>query len=232
MRTLLLILLTSVASLVQAQDFKKHFSDYTSLVISRGIDARLVKSDAKDLSFTVHGISPNHVLVENKGDELRIRIATKALWEEMKDKHWWVKVEVPYTTLLSAEALTGARIIADEPIEGESLELSVSMGGKMEIKLKIKELEVDASMGSVAELTGMAESVHVSASMGSEVDLHGLSAKYVKAKSTMGSHLEVYATEEFDGNAAMGGEIEVFGNPSRFYENTNMGGEISGSKSQ
>lgn len=226
MRTLLILLATAVASMAYAQEFKKHFNSYTSLVVSRGVDARLVKSDAKDLSFTIHGLSPEDVIVENSGNELRIKVATKAIWLEMQDKHWWVRVEVPYETLMAAEALTGAKISASEPITVESLDLSVSMGAELELRIEVKELYLDASMGGLAELEGTVESLDVTASMGSEVDLEDLIAKYVKAKSTMGSEMRINATIEFDGRAFMGGYIRVTGDPDRFYENTSMGGDI------
>ena len=230
MRTLLILLATSVASMSYAQDFKKHFKSYTSLVVSRGVDARLVKSDSKDLSFTVHGISPEDVIVENSGNELRIKVATKALWQEMEDNHWWVRVEVPYESLMAAEALTGAKISTSEPISVRSLDLSVSMGAELELNVDVKELYLDASMGGIAELEGTVESLDVTASMGSEVDLDDLTAKYVKAKSTMGSDMRVKATLEFDGRASMGGYIRVSGNPDRYYENTSMGGDIYSNK--
>lgn len=230
MRTLLILLATAVASMAYAQEFKKHFNSYTSLVVSRGVDARLVKSDAKDLSFTIHGLSPEDVIVENSGNELRIKVATKAIWLEMQDKHWWVRVEVPYETLMAAEALTGAKISTSEPITVKSLDLSVSMGGELELRIEVKELYLDASMGGLAELEGTVESLDVTASMGSEVDLADLIAKYVKAKSTMGSEMRINATIEFDGRASMGGYIRVTGDPDRYYENTSMGGDISSNK--
>ena len=230
MRSILILLATSLVSFSYAQDFKKHFNSYTSLVVSRGVDARLVKSDSKDLSFTIHGISPEDVIVENSGNELRIKVATKAIWQEMQDNHWWVRVEVPYETLMTAEALTGAKISASEPIIVKSLDLSVSMGAEIELNIEVKELYMDASMGGIAELEGTVESLDVTASMGSEVDLDNLAAKYVKAKSTMGSDMKINATLEFDGRASMGGYIEVTGDPDRFYENTSMGGDISSNK--
>ena len=227
MRTLLFLVATSFASLSYAQDFKKHFKSYTTLVVSRGIDARLVKSESKDLSFTIHGIDPEDVIVENSGNELSIKVATKAIWQEMQDNHWWVRVDVPYETLMVAEALTGAKISSKESIITKTLDLSVSMGGEMELNIEVKELYMDASMGGLAELEGSAESLDVTASMGSEVDLDNLTAKYVKAKSTMGSDVRINATLEFDGRAFMGGYIKVSGDPDRFYENTSMGGDIS-----
>jgi hypothetical protein len=230
MRTLLFLIATSVASMSYAQDFKRHFSKYNSLVVSRGVDASLVKSSSKELSFTVHGISPDDVIVENRNNELVIKVATKAIWQEMQDNHWWVRVEVPYESIVAAEALTGAKISSKEPLKEESLDLAVSMGAEIELNLEVRELYLDASMGGLIELDGSVESLDANASMGSEADLDDLVAKYVKAKSTMGSEMRINATEEFDGRASMGGYIRVTGDPQRFYENTSMGGDISSNR--
>jgi len=167
------------------------------------------------------------VIVENSGNELRIKVASRAIWEEMQDNHWWVRVEVPYESLMVAEALTGAKISANQTIVTKSLDLAVSMGGEIDVKIDVKDLYLDASMGGVAEIIGTVESLDVTASMGSEVDLQDLMAKYVKAKSTMGSEIRINASLEFDGKAIMGGYIRVSGDPDRFYQNTSMGGDIS-----
>jgi len=230
MKIAFLLLATTIVSISYGQDFKKHIKDYTSLVVSRGIDATLVKSDENDISITSHGVAPEHIIVDNHGDELRIKIATKALWQEMQDKHWWVKLEIPYKKIVSIEVLTGARIKSEEPLKADVLDLATSMGAELELELITNELYVDASMGGVAELKGSTETLKVTASMGSEADLHLLSAKYVKAKSSMGSELLVKATKEFDGHATMGGYIKVYSNPDRFYENSGMGGDISGGR--
>jgi Putative auto-transporter adhesin, head GIN domain len=227
MRILFIVLATCVATFSYGQEFKKHIKTYNSLIVSRGIDARLVKSDSKDLIFTSRGISPNDVIVENRNNELRIKIATKALWQEMQDNHWWVRVDVPYQTLVAVESLTGAKVSSPDPVQSESLDLAASMGGEIELIIAVKELFIDASMGGLAEVEGTAETIDATASMGSELDLEELIAKFVKAKSTMGSDMRINATEEFDGRASMGGYIRVYGKPDRFYENTNMGGDIS-----
>jgi putative autotransporter adhesin-like protein len=227
MKVFFLLLATSITSFSYGQEFKKHTKTYNSLIISRGIDANLVKSDSKDLVFTSRGISPEDIIVENRNNELRIKIATKALWQEMQDNHWWVRVDVPYQTLVAVESLTGAKISSPAPIQAESLDLAAGMGGKIELKIVVKDLYIDASMGGLAEVEGTAETIDATASMGSELDLEELIAKFVKAKSTMGSDMRINATEEFDGRASMGGYIRVYGKPDRFYENTNMGGDIS-----
>lgn len=228
MRILVLVVATLLSSFSYAQNFKKHFNNYTSLTVSRGIDATLVKSNSKDLTFTTHGIDPAGIIVENRGDELRIKITTKALWEEMQENHWWVRVEVPYDKLASLDATTGAKIQSAESINTDRLDVSVSMGAKMELSVKVNNLDVDASMGSSADLAGTVESLKVNANMGSVLDMDMLTATYIRAKSSMGSELKVHATKEFDGHATMGGTIDVTGNPERFYANTGMGGDIFG----
>lgn len=230
MRTLLFILASATTTVSFGQEFKKHISDYVSLTVSRGIDARLVKSDAKDITIEVYGITADDIIVENKGGELIIKVASKALWQEMKDNHWWARIEIPYTNLEALEATTGAKISTEEPIVSKTIDMAVSMGGELELNIKATKIHLSASMGGVAELEGSAESIDISASMGSEIDMHGLVAKYVKAKSSMGSDIRVYATEEFDGRANMGGYVRVSGKPNRFYENTSMGGDISSDK--
>ncbi len=231
MRAILFVLAALVVSQSSAQDFKKHIKPYTSLVVARGVDARLVQSPAMDITLTTHGVDPSDVIVENRGDELRIKVATKALWQEMQDNHWWVRVEVPYQELKSVEALTGARVRNTAPVQVEVLDLAASMGGSLEMNVEVKDLLVATDMGAMAEIDGKAKSLRVTASMGSNIDLGSLEADYVKAKSSMGSNLEVRALVEFDGTATMGGIISVKGHPERFYENTGMGGEITGGKS-
>lgn len=227
MRALLILLVTSITTLSFGQEYKKHFTNYKSLSVSRGIDARLVKSDSKDITIEVHGITADDIIVENKGDELVIKVATKALWQDMQDNHWWARVEIPYTTLQAVTVSTGARITAEDPIVAKTIDFEVSMGAELDVVIEATHIYLAASMGGIADLDGFAETLDVSASMGSEIKMHRLVAKYVKAKSSMGSEIRVQATEEFDGKASMGGYVRVSGSPNRFYENTSMGGDIS-----
>jgi len=229
MKALFTLLLTAVAVSVFAQK-PVDIEPYTSLVISRGVDVRLVKSNSNVAKVEVNGIDFDDLIIENKDNELTIKVATKSLWQEMQDNYWWARIELPYNVITNLEVLTGAKLSAKEVFKGEDIDMQVSMGGEIELDIDLELLIIDASMGGLAEFTGKAKIVEINASMGSETDLRELEAEEVNAKSTMGSEVRVHATKSFDGKAVMGGYIRVTGNPERFYQDTSMGGEISSEK--
>lgn len=229
MKGLFTLLLTALTVSLFAQETVK-IEPYTSLVISRGVDVRLVQSNSNEAKVEVNGIGFDDLIIENKNNELSIKVATKSLWQEMQDNHWWARIELPYQVISNLEVLTGAKLSAKEVLKGEDIDMQVSMGGEIELDLDLELLIIDASMGGLAEFTGKAKIVEINASMGSETDLRDLEAEEVNAKSTMGSEVRVQATKSFDGKAVMGGYIRVTGNPDRFYEDTSMGGEISSQK--
>jgi len=222
----------SLSSIVLAQETTKTIDNYTTLIVSRGVDVRLIKSPSNEVKITTKGIKPNEVVIENHGDELIIKVSTKSLWLEMQDNYWWARIELPYQTIDNIEVSTGAKITSLDLFKGDLLDLEVSMGGELELEVDLNELILDSNMGSVAEIVGRAEIVELSASMGAEIDLRDLQAEIVTAKSSMGAEVRVHANKEFSGRANMGGSIRVTGNPEKFYESTSMGGDIYASEHQ
>jgi hypothetical protein len=223
--TLVVLFLTTLS---YAQEVTRKIDSYTSLIVSRGVDVRLVKSSSNEVKITTNGIDPNELITESRGDELVIKVATKSLWQEMQDNHWWARVELPYKTIENLEISTGAKVSSKETFTGGLLDVQVSMGGEMELDVQVERLIIESSMGAMAEASGSAKKVELSASMGAEIDLRELTAENVQAKASMGSDVRVHATKEFDGRANMGGTIRVTGNPDKFYQSTSMGGDISG----
>ena len=226
MKTIFTLLLLGMASLLYGQEEVRTIDSYSSLIISRGVDVRLVKSNSNQIKITTNGIDPDYVVTESRGDELIIKIATKSLWQEMQDNYWWARIELPYRMIDNMEVSTGAKLSSDEVFVGDFLDVQTSMGGELELDVKLSELIIDSSMGAVADLTGSATEIELSASMGAVIDLGDLKGVAVKAKSSMGAEIKVHATEEFNGRANMGGYIRVSGDPDKFYESTSMGGEI------
>ncbi len=226
MKNLIGLWLLLVATTVYGQEFKKKIPAFRYLYVSRGVEAHLVHSDADEVTIRTKGLQPEDIIVEGGHDELRIKVATKGLWQEMQDNYWWVKVEIPYQQLEGLEVKTGAKVWADKPLHVRRLDMRVGMGAKAELTIEAEDLSLEVSMGSRVELAGRADYLNVETSMGAEADLRKLTAAKVRAKANMGSQLRVTATEEFDGQASMGSEIHLFGSPERFYRSTSMGGEI------
>ena len=226
MKTLILVITCFVSSNLLAQEIRREISSFNYLKVSRGIEVTLVKSEAKEVIIKPHGLDPNDIIVINKNDELIIKVSTNIIWHDMDANHWRVKVEVPFQELAGIESTTGASIIGKDVIVSDDLEIDVSTGAELEIRVDAKTLYAEASMGGEIKIEGTADIVNVRASMGSEANLKNLSAMVVKAKSAMGGSIWVNATEEFDGSVSMGGTIVVTGNPEKFSKNESMGGDI------
>lgn len=226
MKTLYTLLFLSLTTLGFGQEVTRKVEPFTSLIVSRGVDVRLVQSSSDEIIIRTKGIEPEDVLTENRGDALVIKVATKSLWQEMQDNYWWARIEVPYETLENMEINTGAKISANEIISGDVLDIQTNMGGEVEFEVQLTELIIESNMGAMAEVAGTARFVKATASMGAGIDLRDLNAEEARAKSSMGSDIKVHATKAFDGRANMGGTIRVTGDPVKFYESTSMGGDI------
>lgn len=222
----LLILALFASHTLFGQEFTKKIDDYAHLSISKGIDATLVKSNSMELKVKTFGIDEDDVIIENDHNELNIRVATRGLWNELEDNHWWVRVEIPFQELKTIEVNMGSKISSRDIIKVDDLEIDVGTGAEAELNIEVTEVLIGVTMGSEVDIEGKADFLDVKATMGSEVDLSELITRSTRAKSTMGSELRVNATEKFDGQASMGGSIRVGGNPDKFYESTNMGGDI------
>ncbi len=216
-----LLALTSIG-----QTFKKDLKPFIELKIARGIEATLVHSDAKELSFDVKGISKNDIIIEQDNNRLYIKVKTKALWQSMEEFDWWVKVTIPYQTLEIIDLTTGARVKSDGVIESNNLFIKNKMGAEADLELKVAKLSVDTSMGSITKLEGMAKDVNIDANMGAVVKAFDLKSKYSTVESNMGAVVSVNCDFEFDGSATMGGTIKMKGNPENVFMSETMGAYV------
>jgi len=226
MRNLLLIFACVISISLQAQETRREITSYKYLKVSRGIEATLVKSDAKEIIINLRGLDAEDIIVINRNDELTIKVSTNIIWHDMDVNHWRVRVEIPFQELAGIEVIIGASIISKDVIVSDDLEIDVSTGAELEIRVDAKILYAEVSMGGEIKIEGTVDLLNVRASMGSDANLKNLSAMVVKAKSAMGGSIWVNATEEFDGSVSMGGEIQVSGNPEKFSKNESMGGYI------
>lgn len=226
MKQLFVAVLLATSLTTFGQTFTRHLEPFKELEVARGVKATLVKSNSDELTFEVHGVDKDDIIVDQGRGTLIIKVRTKSLWESMQERDWWVKVKVPYQEISSIEASTGAQVRASNVLKSDELYIDTTMGSIIDLEVEANRLTLDSSMGSVLELEGKTTSLYVDASMGAVIKAYNLEAKFVKAEASMGSSVKVYATQEFDGSAAMGAEIEVKGKPQKWFENESMGGDI------
>ena len=231
MRVLIIFILIAVSQTGIAQSFTEKVSSFERLSVTRGIEATLYSSDSRELEFQISGIDREDVIIEEVNGKLRLKVSSEGLWEQIEeDDGWWVKVKIPYQSLLSLEVNTGAEVYVKDPIKSEQLDIEVSMGGELDANVESGSLFVQNTMGGIVEVTGTVEEFDVSSNMGAVTDASDLQAEFVRGKANMGGELKVHAKESFSGKASMGGYIRVYGNPERFRDSPSMGGEISNAR--
>ncbi len=224
LKILTLFVLTSLTSF--GQSFNVQLQPFDELKVSRGVEATLYKSDSKKMEFELKGLNEDDIIIEQNTHRLTIKVRTKSLWEAMRENDWLVKVKIPYSILESIDVSTGAVVQAEEILVSENLLIDASMGGLLKLEVKSKRLIIDASMGAVSQLSGETEKLIIDSTMGAVVKAYNLSAKNARVDVSTGGVAKVFCTEEFDGEASMGGEIRVKGNPKKSFKNENMGGDI------
>ncbi|MCB0495256.1 MAG: DUF2807 domain-containing protein [Cyclobacteriaceae bacterium] len=228
MKRLLVAVLMSASLTSFGQTFTRHVEPFKELKVARGVKATLFKSNSDELSFEVHGLSKDDIIVDQEREMLTIKVRTKSLWESMQERDWWVKVKIPYQEITSIDVSTGAEVEALNVIKSEELYIDATMGAVTDLEVDTQHLTVDSSMGAVTELEGKTSTLNVDASMGAVIKAYELEAKYVRAEASMGSEVKLFCSDEFDGSASMGAEITVKGKPQKWFENESMGGDIDG----
>lgn len=226
MKKLLSALFIFISLTSFGQSFKVQLEPFDELKVARGVDVTLYKSSATEMEFSLKGIDEDDIIIEQEKNRLLIKIRTKSLWEAMQENHWSVKVKIPYTSIESIDVSTGAVVKAQEEVVSQDLYIDSTMGGLVELKVKTKRITIDTNMGANNRIEGVTETINIDANMGSVVKAYELTAKNARVEASMGAIVKVFCSEEFDGEANMGGEIIVKGNPKKLYEDENMGGEI------
>lgn len=208
------------------QSFNVQLEPFDELKIARGIKATLYKSNSTDMEFELRGLHEHDIIIEQENNRLTLKIKTKSLWESMHENDWSVKVKIPYVAIELIDVSTGAVVMAQEVLVSENLNIDSKMGGMVELEVKSNRVTLDTNMGAVNKLEGVTNNLNIDANMGAIVKAYELTAKNARVEASMGAVVQVFCSEEFDGEANMGGDISVKGKPKKFFEHENMGGYI------
>lgn len=118
-------------------------------------------------------------------------------------------VAVHYTTLEVIDGNEGAKIVGNELIEQDKIELRAQEGAILKIGLDVKNLEVRAVSGGIIETKGKSKSQDVTINTGGIYQRKELITKDTKVKIR-----------------AAGGDIYIYGNPKNVKKKQTFGGRI------
>jgi hypothetical protein len=183
------------------------------------IEVNLIQSDENRI--VIKGKNTHDINFVNKGGVLKLRMPL-----EKKFQGEDTFVEVYYTDLRIIDANEGARIVVNEQIERNRIELRAQEGAQIEIGMKVRDAEIRAVTGGIIQASGIATNQVITIYTGGIFEGRDLKTQYSSIKMSAGGEAELYASEEVDVQIRAGGDVYVYGEPGLVNKNTMMGGRI------
>lgn len=194
---------------------------FDEISIAGNIEVVLKKSNEEKAIVEAFGIPEDKLNIDVRGQTLRLSLLNSIFY-----KHDKMKVTVFYKTLRTIRVSAGGKLEAEEPLEGDALEIRTSSGADVLFDIKANKLEATASEGAILQLRGEVASQKVSASTGGQYRALNLNCKNTYARASTGGEVSVVATESIDASANLGGSIEYKGEPDERYRKTVLGGNV------
>ncbi|MBT8298803.1 MAG: DUF2807 domain-containing protein [Maribacter sp.] len=217
----LLFLLAVVSSLtVSAQRMiDKEVGDFYKIKVFDLIEVNLIKSDENRI--TIKGDNVHDIKVVNSDGTLKLRMQ---LDKRFRGEDTFI--EVFYKHLNVIDGNEGARIVCNELIKQDHLELRTQEGAQIKAGLDVTDLEVRAVTGGIVEASGLAENQWIVLNTGGIFEGRDLKTANTDIKITAAGEAEVYVSDKVDINVKAGGDVYVYGNPRNVNKKTLAGGRV------
>ncbi|WP_034060450.1 head GIN domain-containing protein [Lacinutrix jangbogonensis] len=216
--TSVVLLFISIA--VFSQNPKElNVGDFTTVKVFDLIHISLVKSE--ESKVIISGQDADDVEIINKNGILKVRMKLERSFDGTK-----TFVAVHYKKIEVIDGNEGAKIVGNELIEQDKIELRAQEGAILKIGLKVRKLEVRAVSGGIIETNGKAESQDVTLNTGGIYEGQELITDNTEVKVSAGGEAEVNALETVDARITAGGDIYIYGNPKNVKKKQTFGGRI------
>ena len=197
----------------------KEVGDFNEIKVFDLIEVNLIKSDENRI--LIKGERVDEIKYVNKDGVLKLRMQL--------DKKFHGEdtfIEVYYTELDVIDGNEGARIVANELIEQDRLEVRAQEGASIRLGLEVENIDIRAVTGGIVEASGRATNQFVVINTGGIVEAKELKAEEASVKISAGGEAELFVSEKVDINVKAGGDVYVYGNPKEVNKNTFAGGRI------
>ncbi len=220
MRTLLLCLMAFWGTGLIAQGtVDKEVGEFREIKVFDLIEVNLIQSDVNRI--VIKGKNTHDINFVNKDGVLKLRMPL-----EKKFQGEDTFVEVYYTDLRTIDANEGARIVVNEQLEQDRIELRAQEGAQIEVGMKVRDAEIRAVTGGIITASGIATNQVIVIYTGGTFEGRDLKTDYSSVKVSAGGEAELYASEEVEIQIRAGGDVYVYGDPARVNKDTMMGGRI------
>ncbi len=221
-RILMVIFLIWGADTGWSQDEKvtQDLQKFSEVKAFDGISVKLIRSDVNKAVIT--GANTRKVAIVNNEGVLKLRMEIDKIFSGYR-----TFVDLYYTEDLGViDVNEDARITSEQLIKQDILELKAQEGGEIKINAQVEQMLIKSVSGGVIIATGSSELQDVAINTGGIYEGKTFKTKFTTVNVNAGSRAEIFASDYVKAAVKAGGEVLVFGNPSKMDEKTVFGGKI------
>ncbi|WP_010519107.1 head GIN domain-containing protein [Croceivirga radicis] len=220
MKKIVTLLILAISSSVFSQRMiENNVGDFHKIKVFDLIEVNLIQSDEDKI--IIKGLNVDDIKWTNNDGVLKLRMQL--------DKKFTGEdtfIEVYYKDIDVIDGNEGAKIVCNELIEQNRIELRTQEGARIIAGLDVEYSEMRAVTGGILEVSGLAENQTVTLNTGGIFEGRELRTMASEVKISAGGEAEVYASESIDVNVKAGGDVDIFGNPKKVRKKTLVGGSI------
>ncbi|WP_411030234.1 head GIN domain-containing protein [Spongiimicrobium sp. 3-5] len=212
----ILLLATNVFS---QRIIDKSVGDFNEIKVFDLIEVNLIKSDENKI--LIKGRNVDDIKWENKNGTLKLRMQ---LDKKFTGEH--TLVEVHYIDIDIIDGNEGAKIVCNETVEKDRIQLRAQEGARIKIGMNVAHAEIRAVSGGIVEASGLAKDQIIVLNTGGIFEGKELKTQVSSIKISAGGEAELHASDKVDINVTAGGDVYVYGNPGEVNKKTFAGGRI------
>ncbi|WP_339664875.1 head GIN domain-containing protein [Maribacter arcticus] len=222
MKQVLILMFLFGCILVTGQDSKvtHKLEPFKELKGFDGLSINLIKSTEN--KAIISGENTNSVAIVNVDGVLKIRMQIGKIFSGYK-----TFVDLYYSDkILVIDVNEDARIVTEEIIRQDVLELKAQEGGELIVNAEVEQMLIKSVSGGVIKTTGSSNLQDVQINTGGVYEGKTFITNFSTINVNAGSRAEINAKDYVKATVKAGGEVLVYGNPKKLEEKTVFGGTI------
>lgn len=199
---------------------RESLSTFGEIKVFDGISVTLVPSDRNEA--IIKGANTDDVAIVVTDGVLKIRMKVTKIFSGYR-----TFVDLHYKQALGViDVNEDARIISEEVIRQEVLEVKAQEGGEIQVKAEVTQFLVKAVTGGLITAEGSSRNQDVQINTGGIYKGSGFETEFCTVNVNAGSQAEIHARDYVKATVKAGGEVFVYGDPAKMDEKTVFGGTI------
>lgn len=216
----LILVAFSFSGAVAQQTETREVGSFSGVKVAEGIDVFLSEGEKEQVRVEVEGTDPSNIVTEVAGAYLKVHM------HDGRYRSVDAKVYVTYVNLDKLTASSAGNIYSEGTLRANSLEISASSAGSVEVSIDAENADVSSSSAGDVELKGKARNISFEAASAGEIDAYDLQADEVEAEASSAGSIKLSVKESLQAHASTGGSIRYRGNPDRSNTNSSTGGSV------